>query len=340
MTGFPIDSHVTYDADGTPIYDRAVSSAPLRKLIKELFSDGVMPNPSTNMQVTADGKYVVVNPGFAICNGCLKLAEEQTQLTIQPPDTSYARIDTVVLRLDDNDAVRSCEFAVLKGTPSANPVRCALTRNASVWEIGLADIRIPAGASGITNANVIDTRYESKRCGVISSISEFDTTTLYQQIKADLAEFKAEEQVSFTEFKEEEQAAFVRWFENIKNQLSADAAGNLQNQINGMKEYEVKNNVEEGLHLIITDSMTTILVHNTKTSGTNLLIQTHCPVLNEISIEGSPYFDFPATCGEKSCFVRISSEINGIYALGAESGMVTAAITLPTSLINQRLIRI
>ena len=221
MIGYPIDSHVEYDENNVPVYDRAVSSAPLRKLIKKLFSDGVMPNPSTNLQVAAGtGMNVIVKPGFAICNGCMKLEEEQVTLAVQAADASSGRIDTVVLRLDDNDAVRSCELAVLTGTPSANPVRPELTRNASIWEIGLADIKVSANSTAITNANITDTRYETARCGVISSISEFDTTFLYQQILADLAQFKTEEQ-----------ANFLAWFAEMKDQLGEDAAGNLQLQI-------------------------------------------------------------------------------------------------------------
>lgn len=226
MIGYPLDSHVEFDDNNIPAYDRAVSSAPLRKLIKKLFSDGVMPNPSTNLQVAAGtGMNVVVKPGFAICNGCMKLEEEQVTLALKAADASYARIDTVVLRLDDNDTARSCELAVLTGTPSANPVRPNLTRNASVWEIGLADIKVAANVASVTNASITDTRYQTSRCGVISSISEFDTTTLYQQIQTDLSELRAEEQ-----------ADFEVWFNEMKNQLSTDAAGNLQKQIEVERE--------------------------------------------------------------------------------------------------------
>ena len=41
MIGFPFDSHVTFESDGTPVYDRAITSAPLRKLIAKLLTDGV-----------------------------------------------------------------------------------------------------------------------------------------------------------------------------------------------------------------------------------------------------------------------------------------------------------
>lgn len=217
MIGYPLDSHVTYDNEKVPVFDRAISSAPLRKLIKQLFSDGIMPNVSTNMQVAAgSGMNVTVHPGFAICNGCLKLEDDQTTLKLEAADPTYGRIDTVVLRLDDNDDVRSCEFAVVAGKASANPVRPELTRNQSVWEIGLADIKVPAQSASIENARITDTRYESGRCGVITAISELDTTGIYDQVQSDLAGFK-----------DSEQGAFLSWFESMKNQLGTDAAGHL-----------------------------------------------------------------------------------------------------------------
>ena len=221
MIGYPLDSHVTFKTDGTPVFDRAISSAPYRKLIKSLFSDGVLPNPSTNLQVSAGtGMKVNLYAGFAICNGCQKLQESNTALDIATASAVNDRIDTVVLRLNDNDDVRECEFYVLTGTPAVAPVRPALTQTDSIWEIGLADVLVKANSTQISNANITDTRYETARCGVISSISEFDTTTLYQQIQSDLQEFR-----------EVNQANFIAWVESLKSKLAEDVAANLQLQI-------------------------------------------------------------------------------------------------------------
>ena len=243
MIGYPLDSHVEYDSNGTPIYDRAITSAPLRKLYKQLFSDGVMPNPSTNMQVSAgDGMNVIVAPGFAMCNGCLKLEEAQRTLAVQASSTAYDRIDTVVLRLNDNDSERICDLYILQGTPATSPVRPELTRTESIWELGLADLFVAKNSTVISNQRITDTRYETTRCGIISSISQFDTETLYQQIQADLAGFK-----------EEEQADFIAWFEEIRAQLSEDAAGNLQNQIGSLPSLvtEIKDSLVNAINWVV-----------------------------------------------------------------------------------------
>lgn len=226
MIGYPIDSHVSFEHDGTPVYDRAISAAPFRKLFKSLFSDGVLPNPSTNLQVSAGaGMTVVVQPGFAMCNGCLKLEEQQRTLVVQAASSTYDRIDTVVMRLDDNDAKRICDLYVIQGTPSKTPVRPALRRDGSVWELGLADLYIPKNSPDLSNQRITDTRYETVRCGIISSISEFDTTMLYKQVQDDLKQFKTEEQGSFQS-----------WFDSVKAQLTESPVGNLKNQIDQIKK--------------------------------------------------------------------------------------------------------
>lgn len=222
MIGFPFDSYVSYDPQGNPIYDRAVSSQPLKTLISKLFSTGVMPNPSDNLQVFegTSGMTVIVHPGFCVIEGGLKLEEENRTLEVQAADNNYDRIDTVVMRWDNNDAERKCDLYIVQGTPATSPVRPELNRVGSVYEIGLADIFVAKQTTSIPQYRITDTRMDAARCGIVSSISEFDTTTLYEQVQSDLADFKSEEQ-----------AEFVAWFQTIQDILDENVAAHLQNEI-------------------------------------------------------------------------------------------------------------
>ena len=222
MIGFPFDSVVSFDEHGYPIFDRAVSSKPLKALIGKLFTTGVMPNPSNNLQVFAneEGMTVTVKAGFCVIEGGLKLEDTDRTLEIQASNTTYDRIDTVVMRWNGNDNARICDLYVVAGTPTANPTRPELTRTGSIYEIGLADIFIPANTGAITQQRITDTRYESERCGVVSSVSEWDTTTIYTQVQADLANFQ-----------DVEEADFLEWYETIKDRIDAITAEMLQDQI-------------------------------------------------------------------------------------------------------------
>ena len=234
---YPIDSIVTFDTAGTPSYDRGVNSKTLRKIYNLFMQNGIFLKTNNDFVVTAgtSGYTVSVGAGSCIIEGCLKIIESARTLTIQASDTNYDRIDTVVLRLNLNQAVRDIDLYISQGTPSASPSRPELTRDASVYELGLADIFIAKNTQTMSAQRITDTRLDSNRCGIVSAVSQFDTTNLYNQIQNDLQNFQENNEASFTEWKQTFQTDLLAWFEGMKDQLSSDAAVNLQNQINAMK---------------------------------------------------------------------------------------------------------
>lgn len=214
MIGYPFDSHVTFDSDGSPIYDRAISSIPERTLFKQFFTTGVLMKKSTNLQVVEkSGMTVTVKSGFALIEGCRKYEEADRTLVLQAASSTYDRIDTVVMRLNDNDNVRACDLYIVQGTPASNPVRPALTRTASIYEIGLADIFVQKNSTTISANKITDTRLEAERCGIVSAVSKIDTTTLFNQ------------------YHEE----FAAWFDSIKDILDTETAGHLQLEIEALQ---------------------------------------------------------------------------------------------------------
>lgn len=186
MKVFPVDSIVTrLGDDGLPIYDRPYVSADLREVYASFFSNGVFMDDGTSLQVvSADGGMnVVVKAGTCHMNGAFGFETEQRTLQLDAASTSLDRIDTVVARLDLGIDARSIDLYVLKGTPAADPVRRNLTRNETVWELGLADIYLPKGIAAISQSRISDTRLETSRCGAVAPFAEFDTTALYDQLK-------------------------------------------------------------------------------------------------------------------------------------------------------------
>lgn len=228
MIAYPLDSHVNFNSDGIPEFDRAITSAPFRKLIRQLVREGIDPTVSTSLQVYATGEMTVtVNPGFGVVDGLLALEEELRTLVVTASDGTYDRIDTVVLRLNDNDNVRLCDLYIVQGVPASNPVHPDLTREGSIYELGLADIFVGAHATRITTDKITDTRYDTERCGVISPIAEFDTETLNQQMTA----WAQAQQEEFGEWEIAQKSSFEAWVQTIQNILDESAAGHLQLEI-------------------------------------------------------------------------------------------------------------
>lgn len=163
---------------------------------------------------------VIVKPGACMIQGGIKLIDANRTLSVQASDPTYDRIDTVVMRLNDNRAVRDIDLYVRKGTPAVSPTRPELTQTESLWEIGLADLFITKNTSAISQQRITDTRLDISRCGVVSSIATFDTTGLYDQIQNDLNAFKTVNE-----------ADFDAWFQTLQNILDENTAGHLQNEI-------------------------------------------------------------------------------------------------------------
>lgn len=186
MKVFPVDSIVTkLGEDGLPIYDRPYVSADLREVYANFFSNGVFMDDSTSLQVMSatGGMNVYVKAGTCHVNGAFGVETEQRTLQLDAASASLDRIDTIVARLDLAIEARSLDLYVVKGTPAEDPVRPNLTRDETVWELGLADVYLPKGTATIGQGRISDTRLETNRCGAVTPFVEFDTTTLFEQLK-------------------------------------------------------------------------------------------------------------------------------------------------------------
>ena len=174
MVSFPFDSKITgYDSDNYPIYDRAVDSSTLTTMISEFVSTGVFPKEQDGFTVTAgDGMTVNVSPGSAIIKGTTCIEKDARTLTIQAADSTYDRIDSVILRYDNNENVRAIDLYVLKGTAASAPVQPTLTREGTIFEIALANIYIPVNSTTISDERITDTRGDTTRCGWATGVSQ------------------------------------------------------------------------------------------------------------------------------------------------------------------------
>lgn len=185
MLSYPFTSRVTYDDQGLPLYDRAVDSSFLRQVFSKYFSDGVHYEPTNALQIVVDtGMNVKAYAGTIHIQGAIGIEPVERTLAVQSADM-LDRIDSVVARLDLSTEARNIDLYIVKGVPSESPVRPELTRNNTVWELGLADLFIAKNTSTISQERITDTRLENERCGLMGpNIARLDTTPYYEQIIA------------------------------------------------------------------------------------------------------------------------------------------------------------
>ena len=275
------DSEITgVDSNGMPILDRAETSDLFALLFAKLVSNGVLASPADCFQVLSgdSGLSVKVQPGFGMVNGRFAYNASEETLILETAPTSYSRIDWVVLRCNYRE--RLCELAIKKGEAASSPKAPDLLQPASgdYYELGLAQVKISANQSVVSQSNITDTRADSRYCGYITQlIDHLDTSVFFAQFGAFYDEFvdksknayndftsaidgyisglktKGDADLKATtdslkEFQRTSQNAFNEWFTTVKGKMDGDVGTKLtaeseahDNKINFLL-YEVTHN--------------------------------------------------------------------------------------------------
>ena len=190
--------------------DRTYGADSFEKWLKKFFSTGVYANDCRVK--SASGMGITVKTGYSNINGKVLVIDTDVDLTIEAANSRYPRIDAVVIRRDNIN--REIAPAVKTGSYNGNsPTAPTPTRNADIYEIVLAHIYVAPGVVEITQANITDKRPDTTVCGYITSPFEsIDLTQIIAQMEAE----------------------FDEWFDYMKGQLSEDAAGRLQQEIDAL----------------------------------------------------------------------------------------------------------
>jgi hypothetical protein len=146
-------------------------------LTNGVFNGGQYLNPTA----TGTDAMVKLSPGYAWIMGYVySIYSTSLSLQIQPA-ASLPRIDRIVLRLDTSLPTRSIRALVIQGSPNSNPTAPPLTRSGDVYELSLAQVRVDANSTIITQANITDERLNNAVCGLVNSLVQVDTTVFQQQ---------------------------------------------------------------------------------------------------------------------------------------------------------------
>lgn len=305
---------VTYGFYNALNHDRLYDAIQMSSIFDGIIRDGIFSTIGDTMIVTApeDGMYVNVGSGRAWFNHTWTLNDTAYPIEAEQAEVVLDRIDAVILEVNSSAEVRANSIKFLKGTPSSNPVKPTLTHNAEVNQYALAYVRIRAGQTTIFQSdieNAIGTDETPFITGVLQQVS---IETLLKQWEAEFnTYFTNFQNTSTTEFnnwlatKVSEYTAwfaqmqtdmdsnfdeFDAWFQRMKDQLSSDAAGHLQAQIDALSEAAKKGSV-----VTVTTTDPTLFGKNVTISKTGF-----DPVTSSFNSAGVAYFETVPMVGDVS----------------------------------------
>lgn len=257
--------------------DRKYKSEDFREYFATFIGNGVFPNPSTNLQVIANNNMTVTlkkGPGWI--NGAVYVNTDDYILNVDVADGILNRIDRVVLRMDT--VLRKIYAYVKKGQLASYPNPQILQRDADAYEIALADIYVTKGTVSITQSNITDLRLNKDLCGIVhGTVDQVDTTAVFNQFQSwysqtkqaydnDIAKWTKDKKDMFNNWYKQNTQVFLdqfnkwygdntsnwskefsTWFQNIKNTLDGDVAGNLLNKINDIPKILEGNTEPQGI---------------------------------------------------------------------------------------------
>lgn len=179
---------VTYGFFNSVDGDRRYTADQMSNYFKGLISDGVYEGLGSAMVVTAgEGMTVNVGSGRAIIDCKWINLDGSESLDISPASPTQARYTAVVVRMDLTN--RTMELDTVDGEPAASPEYPDITNTASIKELCLAMVYVPANAVSISQTNIVDKRGSDLCLWVTGLIQQLDTSTLFLQWQAAFEEF-------------------------------------------------------------------------------------------------------------------------------------------------------
>lgn len=240
MQSFPFDSKADgYDADGYPVYDRAVGALTLRSTFAKFFTNGVFPSPGNALQISKgdSGLTVKIDPGIAIINGAMGgiEGEDPVMLTLDTAAPQGNVCYAIMLRYDNTEDRRSLYFNVVRGEASATPVPPEPDHTTpEVYELRLGYVEVQSNATDLSAANIHNEK-GLEVCPYAAPFEDLDMSAVVADAKA-----QAEETLNlFMENVKLDLEELQKYIEDNKglvdSALDETTAGYLQDQINQLK---------------------------------------------------------------------------------------------------------
>lgn len=201
---------VTYGFYNSLNGDRKYNTSQMSKIFDGIINDGIYEAIGNKFAVSASsGMTILVGTGRAWFDHTWTLNDAPLPITLNDSNVVMDRIDAIVLETDSTESVRVNSIKYIQGTASSTPANPVLTNTDLVHQYPLAYIYVTKGATTISQANITN-KVGTTDCpyvtGILASTNIDNLVAQWQDL-------------------------FNTWFNEMKGQLSTDAAGNLQNEI-------------------------------------------------------------------------------------------------------------
>lgn len=193
--------------------DRTYNADQMSRMFEGIITEGIFQSIGGGFVVTPNsGMLLNVATGRAWFANTWTKSDANFIVAILASEPVLPRIDTVVLEVNKDLATRANTIKVIKGTPNSSPVAPTLSNTATLIQKGLADVYVGPGVTSINAGNITNRVGTAGTPFITGVLTSFDVATLFGQFESN----------------------FEAWFANLQNQLDANQASNLQNQINDL----------------------------------------------------------------------------------------------------------
>lgn len=241
VESFPFDSKADgYDADGYPVYDRAVGALTLRTVFRQFFTDGVFGTPADALEISKGdgGLRVNVAPGVFIIRGAMARVgdgDKPVTLTLSdtPPQGNVAY--GIMLHYDENDTAsigRSLSLVAVAGEASSSAQPPAPDQSTpGICEYRLGYVTVPSGATDLSGATVTN----EKGTSVCPYTAPFESLDLSEVVN-DAREQAQEVTDAFLTYAQQ-------YYDVVAGALDGTEVGKLMDLINAINVYSFVDNV-------------------------------------------------------------------------------------------------
>lgn len=180
LTVYPLNN-IDYQAEDVALYTSTRTS-------------GIYAGDDFSFTMTGADNTISVDVGLAWLRlsrffGVAAAHKVKTAVDMGLPDTTYPRIDALVLQFDANK--NGADLVVKAGKAASNPQPPAVSRTEALYELHLLHVLRKAGAAAITAADVTDLRMDERYCGLMAdSVTKVDTSVINAQVTALIEELR------------------------------------------------------------------------------------------------------------------------------------------------------